>query len=328
MKLIHKICRKFVATTKAIKEFPSNFSEFGIAVATAHLRKAAGVISAPKYINSISDYMQKELAPVINRYNQKESAIMQKKIDVGNKFPVFICWFQGEENMPDLCHACLNNLRKILPQDAQIHFITYDNYLSYIDVPQNIVDKFKKGAMCPTNYSDIIRYALLATYGGAWIDAAIYLSEDVFEEAFKHETYTPRFYREGHKLEDASRGRWVGGCWLSKNSNVLFKYVYDSLIHFWNAHNKAVEYLAVDYIIWSAYCNIKEIKQLLDNIPINNEDIRLLNNNLAQEYTPELFEQILKNQKIHLINRHKDYPIETKSGKKTIYGHILSINKE
>lgn len=324
--LILKFKNRTIASFKALKEIKSDTKEFGFDVAITKWRRVTGIISAEKYINKISDFMVKDLQPIIEKYSSKEYSTITPKKELGDKLPVFVSWLQGEENMPEWIKACYNNLKSVLPPETQIHFITYDNYLEYIDIPQYVIDKFNKGVMCPANFSDIIRYALLATYGGVWLDLAVYLSKDAFEDALKYELYTPRFYDEGNKLLDASRGRWVGGSWFSKNSNILFKYVVDSLFYFWSRHDKRIDYLSADYIIWSGYYKIPEITELLDAIPINNIKLRLLNENLDNEYSEKLCDKIFKQQKIHLVNRHKEYQKETKDGKQTVYGYLVSAN--
>lgn len=320
-----KALKKIKDAITGLKCFPTDRKEFGYRIAMIRYRRKIGLISAQKYINIISHQMEKEIIAVTQRYQRNEIKSFAKKKDFGEKIPIFVMWGQGKESMPEWCKACYNNLNQILPDSAELIFITYDNYLSFIDIPQDIIGKFKKGYICHANYSDIIRYTLLATYGGGWIDAAIYLTGNIFDIAFQYDVYTPRFNIEGKKMEDASRGRWVGGVWFSKSSNILFKYVSEVLVAFWEKHNKALDYLACDYIIWTAYNNIREIRQSIDSIPPNNKNIRLLNSYFEEEFSQELYESILQEQKIHLVNRHKEY-IKEKHGKKTIYGHILSIN--
>lgn len=57
--------------------------------------------------------------------------------------------------------------------------ITIDNYQNYIDVDQEILRKFNEGILLPAIFADLIRLKLLAVYGGLWIDATIYLTEDL-----------------------------------------------------------------------------------------------------------------------------------------------------
>lgn len=321
-----KIVRHLKELLHAIPNIPRDISEFGLAVAVMRYRRAIGIVTVKKYIEFMSSCFGDILKPVTDKYkNSMPVTKLEKKIDFGNRIPVWVCWFQGKEKMPPICKACVNSIRKSLPLETEFVFLTYENYISYLDIPEEIIEKHTAGIINASNYSDIVRYGLLATYGGIWLDAAIYISPNTIKDALEHEYLTPRFYREGHKLEDASRGRWIGGSWFSKQENLLFQYVYDALIFFWRKYNRALEYLACDYIIWNAYTNISYIKEILDEVPINNEKIRLLNENLEKPYDKILFESIIKETGVHLIDRHKKYLEKTETGDCTIYGYLLNL---
>ena len=82
------------------------------------------------------------------------------------------CWFQGEENAPDLCKKCLESLRKYL-KDREIIVITEKNMYDYIDFPDFIKEKYNKGIITRTHLSDLLRIQLLIKYGGTWIDSTV-----------------------------------------------------------------------------------------------------------------------------------------------------------
>ena len=326
MRIIKRLFQKLCISIREIPNIFKDCKAFGCQVGFVKYRRKLGLITAKKYIDIISLKMEEELKEVILRYQNGQVKTFMPKYDFGGKIPVFFSWLQGKEHMPKWCAACYNNLINILPSNTELVFITFENYKSYIDIPQQIIDRFEKEkAMCVPNYSDIIRNFLLATYGGCWIDAAIYLSKGIFEEAFNYEIYSPRFYKGDEKILDASRGKWAINCWFSTKSSILFKYVAESLTYFWEKHNRALDYLAVDYMIWAAYINIAEISNLIDSIPVNNTEIRLLNSLFEEVYDEKNFNQLINKQKIHLVNRHKEYKCKIK-GKETVYGHILSIN--
>lgn len=321
--MIKKLFRKIRDAILGLGEIPANTREFGLRIAMIRYRRKLGLISVERYVDAISIQMEKELGEVTERYKQDQVARFEKKHDFGDKIPVFMCWFQGKDAMPEWCRACYENLLRIAPPNTEVVFLTYENYQSFVDIPEVVTKKYQEGKMCAANYSDMVRYMLLATYGGCWIDAAIYLNDGVFQTALAHELYTPRFYREGHPLEDASRGRWVGGVWFSKTNHILFSYVTESLMELWNKHDRALEYLACDYIIWTAYNNLSTVRQQLDAIPVNNEHFRLLNACFEQAYTEQLLEEIFSKQQIHLVDRHKEYK-KQKDGQQTVYGYLVS----
>ncbi|MBE6697303.1 MAG: hypothetical protein E7581_02145 [Ruminococcaceae bacterium] len=321
--MIKKLFRKIRDAILGLGEIPANTREFGLRIAMIRYRRKLGLISVERYVDAISIQMEKELREVTERYKQDQVARFEKKHDFGDKIPVFMCWFQGKDAMPEWCRACYENLLRIAPPNTEVVLLTYENYQSFVDIPKVVTKKYQEGKMCAANYSDMVRYMLLATYGGCWIDAAVYLNDGVFQTAFTHELYTPRFYREGHPLEDASRGRWVGGVWFSKTNHILFSYVTESLMELWSKHDRALEYLACDYIIWTAYSNLSTVRQQLDAIPVNNEHFRLLNACFEQAYTEQLLEEIFSKQQIHLVDRHKEYK-KQKDGQQTVYGYLVS----
>ncbi len=324
--LLEKIIRHVKMGFQGFKEYPSNYKEFGLSVANVKLRRSWNLIKSHTYIESMTSYVENEINEVLKQYSKNIPEIEIKQIDEKESIPIWISWFQGEELAPELCKACINNIRSIIPEGTKVIFLTKDNYLNYIDIPQNVLKKFLDGKIGMTNFTDIMRYYLLSTYGGAWIDSAIFLTNDIINKAFKYDLYTPKFCDEKYILEDASRGLWVGGCLFSKEPSLLFKYVYDCLIWFWSNHDKAIEYLVCDYFLFSAYKNLDFAKKIIDSVPINSTNKRLFNSKLNERYSDELWMELTNASDIHLINRHIEYQKFTSDGELTIYGHLLNIN--
>ena len=214
-------------------------------------------------------------------------------------------------------------MEKTIPDDTEIIFLTAENYFDFIELPDYINEKYKKGIISPSNFSDVLRYGLLSTYGGVWVDAAILLTGHSLQRALKSRFFSVRFYIGNDKIIDASRGKWIGGFWAGSDDVVTFKYCYESLLHLWSKHDLAIEYLAFDYIIWTAYTQIDTIKKEIDSIPVNNIKIRLLNDNLNEVYSSECLQKILRANDVHLINRHRVYRTVSDDGKLTIYGYLI-----
>ena len=321
--ITEKIQRHAKIIIESILEYPDNCAEFGKEAANIILKRKCTLVSTEKYVDFIADYLANELQAVLNKYRNHTITSHQKPWITG-KYPIWVCWLQGEANMPEICRICVDRIRKNAPPNAEVVFITYDNYLSYLEIPKEIVKKHEEGKICPTNYTDLIRYGLLATYGGAWIDSGVFFTGDILEKAVEYEIFTPKFHSNMH--EDASRGKWIGGCWFSKKGNILFDFTYDSLIYFWQHHNKAIDYLAADYVLWIAYSELEEARQLVDSIPYNNENFRLLNNHLHLAYDRGLYQNIISDCQIHIINRHPNYPEYDADGRPTFYDQLISGN--
>ncbi len=90
-------------------------------------------------------------------------------------------WLQGEESAPPLIKACINSIRKHIP-NRKIQIITESNYGNYVHLPEHILQKFREGKISYAHFSDLIRISLLCEFGGTWCDATVLC------------TSPPRFY--------------------------------------------------------------------------------------------------------------------------------------
>ena len=97
---------------------------------------------------------------------------LEKKANQGR---IWFCWLQGLEQAPPLVKLCYEALGQKLP-DREIVVIDAKNVFDYITLPEEIVEKWKRGIIGPAHFSDLIRLELLVRYGGYWIDATVYLS--------------------------------------------------------------------------------------------------------------------------------------------------------
>jgi hypothetical protein len=88
---------------------------------------------------------------------------------------VWVCWFQGMENAPELVQRCYRSLQENL-KDRQIILLTEENYREYITLPDYIEEKAAKGIIPKAHYSDLIRLELLIRHGGTWIDSTVFCS--------------------------------------------------------------------------------------------------------------------------------------------------------
>lgn len=90
------------------------------------------------------------------------------------KKPIFVYWAQGFENAPEIIKLNIERLR-MLSGDYEVHLLSDSNYRYYVDLPE-YVNKLLPDHMA--NWTDILRAALLAQYGGVWIDATVYVGNN------------------------------------------------------------------------------------------------------------------------------------------------------
>ena len=87
-------------------------------------------------------------------------------------------WEQGLENAPDIVKQCVASVEKYKTRNK--HIILDKNTISdYLTIPDFISKMNEKGIIKSAHFSDYVRTALLAEYGGTWIDATVLLSDNL-----------------------------------------------------------------------------------------------------------------------------------------------------
>lgn len=151
---------------------------------------------------------------------------------------IWICWFQGIENAPELVQKCVkNNIRKL--NDYEKIILTSDNFSQYVNVKPLILEKWKKGIISNTAFSNILRLEILIKYGGIWMDSTVLFTGESFP---KYVTNYPIFM--------FSSWKWITGdirpisTWFiaAQKEHPFLKAVLDCLYKYWTDKNELVTY--------------------------------------------------------------------------------------
>jgi hypothetical protein len=96
---------------------------------------------------------------------------------------LYILWFQGFENAPDVVTQCVRSWKHYNP-DWTILLLTDRNLYNYI--PKEYASILQKPTISKTHLSDIVRVLLLSLYGGCWTDATTFCNRPLTEWLPKH----------------------------------------------------------------------------------------------------------------------------------------------
>lgn len=152
---------------------------------------------------------------------------------------VWICWFQGMENAPELVQKCYQSVKRNLP-DREIIILTTDNIKDYIHFPDYIMEKWKRGVITHTHMTDLLRLELLIKYGGMWLDATVFCSGGKIapyffdSDLFFYQCLKPG--RDGHSTYMSS--------WLmsAKTNNKILMATQFLCCEYWKEHDSIVDY--------------------------------------------------------------------------------------
>lgn len=241
---------------------------FAAACMTANLCGRAGLSkiankAGQKKDNFIRNYLEQTLKPVLEQYSA-DDGIGSYAPDA----PIWVCWWTGEETAPPLVKRCIRSIRENAGKHP-VHLIDQDNYRTYLEIPKHILSKVEDKTMCIANFSDYLRFSLLAAYGGLWLDATIYCADTIPEDYFRLPLFTCKG-TEGNPDGYLSLYRWTSFCFGGGKGNLLFRYMQKAFDTYWQVCDTAIDYLLVDYLIDLGYRKIPVVQNLLESVPENN----------------------------------------------------------
>lgn len=267
-------------------------------------------------------YRQRKL---LGKYRQQDSIDRFKSFRndnsniIGKDCPIWCCWCQGEDNMPEVVKSCYNSIKKY-SCNHPVTLITDENLSEYISLPQNVQEKRSAGLISLTHYSDIARMFLLKNYGGIWLDATILLTQSIDSIVDTSKNFWT--FRHASTNHNVSAGLWTSYFIASGKGNVIPEYIYYSLIKWWSGNDKVMDYLLLDYIFKAGYDAIPQIKSLIDDLPVKH--ISKLVKTLKNSYTDHLWTELTSQNGFHKLTWKKSFPLTDKYGSQTLYNFILS----
>lgn len=231
---------------------------------------------------------------------------------------IWICWFQGIENAPELVKACYNSVLKNY-KDKEIIVLTEENYKKYVDMPEHIIKKWEKGYITFAHFSDILRIELLSKYGGLWLDSTIFTtkrSELVFNENIE------LFVFKQVDLDRKNSLSVVASNWLiyaNKNNNII-NLTKKLLYYYWKDYNYAINY-NIFHIFFKLATEV--YKDEWKNVPtFNNISPHILQFELNDDFQEIRFNEIKNMSDFHKLN----WRIKSEN-KNSFYNYIVDNYK-
>lgn len=227
---------------------------------------------------------------------------------------IWICWFQGIENAPELIKICYNSLFKNL-KDYKIVVLTDENIDKYCNFSKAIKEKRKRGLIPAAHYSDLVRIDVLVNHGGIWLDSTVYFSGEFMPTYITNSNFF--IYKEIDLLRLEKEKAIVASSWLiaSKRSSKILKLTKKLLWQYWEDYSSLKNYFI--FHIFMALAS-QRYKEEWDSIPLfNNHSPHILELELNNKFTPERWEQIKGMSDFHKLKRHYEY-----NKKETFYGYL------
>lgn len=247
----------------------------------------------------------------------------EEKILTFNISPIWVCWWQGESNMPPIVDICYKNIIKHAGSHPVI-LITELNYLEYVDVPDYVLEKLATREISITFFSDLLRVSLLTSYGGIWMDATLFITKNldciVSNSSFfsiKNISYSKEF---------VTQYRWGGFFLVTNKVNFrLFRNARRFLLEYIKEHNILLDYLLMNYCFDFQFDNDDSLKQILEDVSSTNPDLHSLRGILNEKFNKELYERMLERTHVFKLSYKGVFSQKTSVGDLTFYGYLMNL---
>lgn len=264
-------------------------------------------------------FIEKDFSEIIEEYKNKISEqSSQKDVSKESDGRIWIFWWQGYENAPQIVKKCINSIRKNAGAHPVI-LLTKENWQEYAYIPEYITRKVETGAISLTHFSDILRMVLLAEHGGLWLDATIFVSKEIPEYCFEPPYFSIHYETSTSRI---TKGKWTVFCQAGQKKSIIHSFCRDIFFSYWKKYNKPIDYFLFDYVMLAGYNNIPAFKKLVDSIPFNNQGVKELDRHFNDEFSRELFSSVLENSVFFKLNWKREYKEKT-DGKQTIYSWFM-----
>ena len=211
---------------------------------------------------------------------------------------VWVCWFQGLDDAPDLVKKCYQSI-KVNLWDRDLVLITSENMCEYVEFPDFILEKWKSGQITHTHMTDLLRLELLIKYGGMWIDATVLCtskSEDIPSYFFDSDLFLYQIFKPGRDGQAQPISSWLIS---AKTNNKILRMTRYLCYKYWEKNRELVDYfLFHDFFVMALEHNEDEWKKI---IPRDNAAPHYLLLRLFDEYNEEIWKAIEAQSPFHKL---------------------------
>ena len=303
----------------AFKEFLSMHNFLISLIPFKSLRRQAKANEAQKAAQKAADYLSKNyVLPFLNGELKHYEFAPLKEFE--NDKIIWQFWFQGAHNAPALVQKCFDSVKEQMGGEYQIIILDENNLKDYIKFPPFVLQKLRDGVLSKTFFSDLLRVCLLATYGGVWLDATIYLSGKISQNLLAQDFFA--FQRSATPPSDAKVWKkfdygyfvWdesfkiglLSSFLVAKAKHPLMLALQDLLLGFFEREESLVHYFTLQILFDLLVSNEKFAP--LNCAVTNDTDAHLLQLHAKEPFDATLWSEICQKTTIHKLTYFKTLP--------------------
>lgn len=233
------------------------------------------------------------------KYGRAIQGDQYKEIPINDtKNIIWVCWFQGMENAPDLVQRCFDSLKKQNPE-REIVVVTEQNMRQYISLPYYIWEKYERGIIKRTTFSDILRLALLYQNGGMWVDSTLFFTEQIPQTIFDEEIFIFKGYAHLSAVQISS-SQFL---YCKNAGNEIVGRALFGMCEYYRRENSLINWFLCHYLVYIAAKSNENTRRIWDLIPIRDSIIHhTLQFLFWEKYKPAEWEYIKRLSFMHKLS--------------------------
>lgn len=235
---------------------------------------------------------------------------------------IWVCWFQGIDEAPELVKHCINSIKINAPSEYEVVILDDINIPNYVTFPAIVLEKYSSGLISKAQLSDILRFNLLATYGGVWVDATIFCTKEL--SFITDADFFTLKSKNFDNVNSISKGLWTGYFLKCPPNYKPFILIRDCFNKYWEKNNILIDYFLVDYLMLLAFEYSELLRTDIDKLGYHGDNRFLLEWLLPKAVTPEN-NDLLANDKIGIykLTIKKRFPKFSSENQLTYFGRYF-----
>lgn len=290
---------------KYLKRKINNLNEFGVYIFFIQILHK--IIYGRNLNDRVVQFLSEErLKKYLDKYSYvwaNNKSEFEKQIVIPKEDIIWTMWLQGEINAPLLIKKCIDSIRKKC-KDKKVVVLDEKNLCDFIDIPNYIREKYNKGYITRTHFSDIVRLLILYKYGGCWLDSTVFLSDPTndLELTIEKVMKLPFFIVKAPLTLNQFR---ISSSWIIRSyiNDPIIENVCNLLLEYW----KKERYMRAYFLIHLCFAKVVEenkiFKQEWDAIPyFDDSAANYLRTRFGAKYSIAEWNNIKNMTSIHKLN--------------------------
>ncbi|MBM6775479.1 capsular polysaccharide synthesis protein [Olsenella profusa] len=258
---------------------------------------------------AVMTYLEQLLGDYARAYDYR-APLPEVPSNLRNK--IWMCWWQGIDNAPEIVKACVSSVQRH-SAGREVIIITSDNVNDYASIPEWFLDKVNSGVISRTHLSDLLRFSLLAQYGGIWLDATFYCCRDLSSPVYSAPVFSI-------KRPDYLHGSIASGYFANYSLGCddahrgVFAAFRDFFLEYWRRNDYLIDYLLSDYLIVLAGRHDERAKDSIAAIEPNNPMCDELFKILGDTYDEKKWHCLSESTDLFKLTWKQEFPISALGG--------------